>query len=194
MPNGDIKSYLLGLYQSDPNAVTPNLLAQIAERESSFMQFCAVGAGCKKFQGPIYGSNGPWPYEGKLTKSGKLHIGLMQVDITKDAAWNWQKNAAAGMQTLDQKFKYVKNAVKNIRSLRPGLPDLQPRQLEDMALVQYGDSPGTDYYGLYYVASCNGQPADYSQSNPTCNGTWQWIVTTDNLEGVEYVATVRSQQ
>jgi hypothetical protein len=74
-----------------------------------------------------------------IDKNGNtaLHIGLMQVDVAANTAWNWQANAAAGKQTLDSKFTYVKNVVTKIRRARPGLAAPTALQLEDLALMQY---------------------------------------------------------
>jgi hypothetical protein len=197
VPDTTIKSYLLALYANDANMATPNLLVQIAEKESSLRQFCTVQRGCPDFQDPLYGSNGPWPIEGSLIthhdKPNELHIGLMQVDVTAGTAWNWQTNADAGDQTLDDKFTYVQYVVAKLQSVRPGLMNPTPRQMEDMAIMQYGDSPAHSWDGLYWVASCGGAPPNYHQKNPVCLGTWGWIMTTRNLKGVKYVNDVRNE-
>ena len=201
VPIPDIQNYLLSIYQSDPNMATPTLLVQIAEDESRWLQFCTVGSTCQlKSQQAIYGSNGPWPVEGKLVmpedgSDPTLHIGLMQVPLTQDTAWNWVKNAGAGQQTFDNKFAYVRNAVKKIRGNRPGLRDLTPYEYENMALLQYGESPGRKYGNFYYVAACDGVPTNYqSKQTPTCNGQWDWQTTSQNTKGVKYVDRVRNMQ
>ena len=199
VPIADIQNYLLSKYQNDPNMATPNLLVQIAQNESHFLQFCTVGSNCEQsLQQAIYGSNGPWPTEGALVvpedgSDPTLHIGLMQVPLNQVTAWSWTTNADAGLQTLDEKFTYVVKAVKAIRSKRPGLRDLTPYEYENMALLQYGESPGHLYGGLYYVAACDGVPWDYqSKQQPTCSGQWDWQITKSNTKGLRYVARVRN--
>ncbi len=201
VPIPDIQNYLLSIYQNDPNMATPKLLVQVAEDESRWLQFCTVGSTCQqKSQQAIFGSNGPWPVEGKLVipKDGSdptLHIGLMQVPLNQDTAWNWVKNADAGQKTFDNKFAYVRNAVKKIRGSRIGLRDLTPYEYENMALLQYGESPGSKYGNLYYVAACDGVPTNYqSIQTPTCNGQWDWQITSQNTKGVKYVHRVRNMQ
>ena len=191
VPKDEVRQVLMELYMFDENAVTPDLLVKIAERESDLEQFCSVGTrACGKFQMPLYGSNGPWPKEAK----GGGHIGVMQVDIKIDdaAIWDWQRNAQVALDLLDSKFDIVDKRVAAIQKLCKGLPGLTPLQRENMALLEYGDGPsGGDRSKFYYVAACNGSPVKYP--HPPCSGTWSWTVTTNNQKGLRYVAKVRSE-
>jgi hypothetical protein len=132
----------------------------------------------------------------------------MQVPVSMSSEWDWKANTQAGRATLDEKFGYVKKWVTTIRSTRqcpaqPGPNDcrrslrpLTKLEMENMALLEYGDSPAPKdgrFYGLYYVASCDGAPPDYSEAQPVCHGAWDWIITTENQGGLDYVANIRAQ-
>jgi hypothetical protein len=109
-------------------------------------------------------------------------------------AWDWKANAMAGRDNLDTKFEYVRNVVRRIRKLRPGLRQLSGLEWENMALMQYGDSPANTWGELYYVAACNGVPDTYKGKTPACEGNaWDWVITTKNGKGVKYVEKVRGR-
>jgi len=92
--NDVITSRLLPLYA--PSVGTPGLLAGIAWRESTYQQFSMPPDGIA----PKYGLTARWPKESpeiaasrkrKLLPRGSF-IGLMQVPVAMDTAWNWLKH------------------------------------------------------------------------------------------------------
>ncbi len=101
-PNASITNQLVSSNQSYPSSSsypsggTPNLMAQLAVKESSYAQFRRPDEG----NANLYdGVAGKWPFE---SNDGASHIGLMQVMTDANEkfdpnAWNWVTNASDGV-------------------------------------------------------------------------------------------------
>ncbi|HSC46796.1 MAG TPA: hypothetical protein VLG68_01775 [Gammaproteobacteria bacterium] len=136
------------LLQSLYNGATPRLLTGIAQEESSYLQF---------FDEVLYGVEGFWPHE---SPAGKFpigaYIGLMQVPLSMDHAWNWKDNASAAAALFQQKLtlaQALENQVLKDKKDFPGLRRLTAQELEDQALVLYaglGD-PNNPLNEEYYI-------------------------------------------
>ncbi|MGC1730590.1 MAG: choice-of-anchor tandem repeat GloVer-containing protein [Steroidobacteraceae bacterium] len=169
IPDATITAQLDSLYA---NGATPNLLTGIAEVESSYEQF--DGTETK------YGYTGYWPNESKA--DGGSHIGLMMVPTTALEAWDWLDNTSNGASLFQQKLAAAGRNATRIIAQNPGLPNLTPVQLENMALLLYGPFAPTTHQlkNQYYI------PA-------TVGGVLTWIVNTaNNPSGVTYANSCRS--
>lgn len=151
---------------------TPNLLALIAWKESSYQQFHTA-------RNVNHLKIGAWPFENQRGKPKGAYIGLMQDAFLPplntyaspmDTAWSWQINAQIGQEIFQQKIGYVVQAAQDAVAEYPTLASLSQTQLESMALYQYGGwlprtKTPTDFSAQYYT------PELY-------DGSWQWRPNT----------------
>ena len=156
----------LNTLYAPPVGGTPNLLSGIAREESTLRQF--FNSYTK------YSLTSRWPVENiSATPPSGSYIGMMQVPVAKDTAWDWLVNTQTGANIFDAKLQ---NAAQEIaRQIRnhPGLPVLNGIQLENYALGLYGG-----FSNRYYT------PALAS------DGSWQWIAT-DRQALLDYVSLIR---
>jgi hypothetical protein len=149
------------------HGTTPNLLTGIASVESTYTQFS---------NRTLYGVTAQWPTE---SFDGGSHIGLMQVQTTKDHAWDWHSNTRDGASLFADKIRTAKRLERRIRKQHPGLPQLTGVQIENMALVLYGPYASADLAKQYYAVQ-------------VLNNAPQWVVNTaGNADGVGYADRVR---
>lgn len=172
IPEAEITSRLVSLY----GGATPNLMTGIAWRESTYHQFVTRS---------LFGVSALWPTESppdpaSHTRSGG-HIGLMQMPVNQADAWDWKANTADGTNFfLTSKLPTAVRLMKAVIASHPGLRQLTPVELEQMAVCLYGDGAKGPYSQQYYVAV------------PTASGGWDWAVTKANPEGVAYTKFVFS--
>ena len=140
------------------NGPHPHLLTGIAQVESSYQPFVNVSK---------YLVSGYWPNE---SYDGGSHVGLMQVPMNMQNAFDWTANMRAGSSLFTQKVASATNYSNAQVSSHPGLPALSGTQLEYDACVLYGPYGAS---GHYYVP----------------NGT-AWIVNPNNPQGVSYANSV----
>lgn len=173
----DITARLVSLYASGS---TPRLLTGIAEKESSYLQFS---------QSTMYGKSALWPRE---SFDGGSHIGLMQMPVSMQMAWDWTANTQGAAALFNQKLSFARRFETKIRNTHVGLPALSGIQLENMALVFYGPYATSNVEAQYYSATCAGGTVD-STGTLCGGGQWQWAVNTaGNASGVSYANSVRS--
>lgn len=174
--NTEVTNRLVALYAG---GATPKLMTGIAHKESTYQQFR---------QQSLYEHPGLWP---NSSYDGGSHVGLMQMPITKSAAWDWLSNTQSGVSLFKEKLAIAKSIENSIRASHTNLAALGTVQRENMALVLYGPyAGGTNQGKQYYIPSCNGTVV-----GANCNGgKWQWKVNTaGNPGGVGYANSVRSQ-
>jgi hypothetical protein len=155
-------------------------MSGIAFNESSVRQFAQL---------TNFGIDDYWPTESGA--DGGSHIGLMQMPVAMNVAWDFTVNANKG----EQFFAGAKTATA-IRLMNaaitayPGLPTLNGVQIENMALVLYGQYAKKGILNQYYVPSCQGGIVNGKQCT---GGTWVWIVNTaNNPLGVAYANKARA--
>jgi hypothetical protein len=170
IPDDAITERLDRLYAT---GATPGLLTGIAQVESSYRQFTQMN---------LYGASARWPYE---SYDGGSHIGLMQVEtkLGMDYVWDWTVNTREGHRVFvaDKLPPAGRNAAK-IMAAHPGLPPPTGKQLEDIALVYYGEHGSDELDQQYYTVG-----ADPVTGLPT------WVVNTaGNPLGVAYANKIRS--
>jgi hypothetical protein len=169
----------LALLDSIYPGATPNLLSGISKVESSIQQFS---------QESNMGVTASWPTESK--SDGGSHIGLMQMPVAMDVAWDFTINANDAEQLFEKKLASATRIANNATKAYLGLPSLGPRQVENMALVLYGPYPKVGIANQYYAPFCQGG----TPSGTTCTGgVWVWVVNTaGNPKGVAYANKCRS--
>jgi hypothetical protein len=217
VPNSDITDQLETLYDGlrcpatscparyrtyAPDTSNPILLGQIAVQESDYQQFVESGGPPGLPQWPPYGIDAFWPNEsyqevnesGTITSKAGAHIGLMQVPLSMDNAWNWLDNTQAGATGpygFQPKLVLAAKHAAAIQTAHNGgapnlhLPNLSSVQLENMALLLYGPfAPSKNILARqYYIPQCTG-----TVSGKTCSSGWQWEPNTaGNPNGVDYV-------
>jgi hypothetical protein len=183
----DIINRLDSLY--GPGQPTPDLMTRISRHESSLQQFVPM---------ELFGVSALWPNEshivgpnGHAIPDGS-HIGLMQVPNTMQDAFDWTINTQDGVNLFFQKLALASSNEIRIQATHPGLPDLTPFQMENMALELYGDHPGGRNPTLQYYA-----PICVGGSGTGCTGgAWEWnpVPNCANPGGVAYVAIIRNTQ
>jgi hypothetical protein len=115
-----------------------------------------------------------------------------------ETAWNWLDNVTAGLGLFNEKVKSyalavqkasVKKYTNSAGSVYPGLQNLTPLQLENMALGEYGTGAANIANLQYYTPECMGGTS--SKNNVcTCTGGctatqgWQW---TANKSSSAYI-------
>jgi hypothetical protein len=158
---------------------TPRLMTGIAKKESNYLQFTTRA---------LYGLSALWPTE---SYDGGSHIGLMQMPVAMDVAWDWKVNADKGVDLFVGKLSIARSLESNIRSSHTGLRLLNGKENEDMALVLYGPYASSDLGKQYYIPFCDGGTV----SGTACQGgTWQWQDNTaGNSAGVAYAKSVRNK-
>jgi hypothetical protein len=158
-----------------PDTSNPILLAQVAMEESSYAQFS---------QETLYGVDTFWPHESPEAKfAAGAYIGLMMVPLSMGNAWNWLTNTSAGAAVFQGDLVLAAENAAEIQDSNTGLADLNPEQLENMALVLYNQGTGVSLTGQYYIPQCTG-----TVSGETCSSGWQWVPNTaGNSAGVNYV-------
>lgn len=163
IPEEVITARLINLY----NGTTPNLLTGIAAVESG------VDCYCQFYEMTKYGVTDLWPRE---SYDGGSHIGLMQVPVTMEDAWNWLTNTQTAVDNhFNPALGRSHSKVTEIRAQYPELPELTDVQHENNALSIY--RMGWSYpQHFYYVPN-----ADHSA----------WIVNSANPTGVGYADDVR---
>jgi hypothetical protein len=168
IPNATITTRLRSLY-TPPAGGTTGLLTGIAFKESSYMQF---DPNLTK-----YGLTSRWPVESPAALYPKgSYIGMMQVPVAMDTAWDWLVNTTQGAAIFAEKLQLASSYIADIRAQHPSLPALTGVQMENYALGLYVGSPSR-----YYV------PAEV----PSGSGQWQWQ-TTSNQSLLNYVSTIRN--
>jgi hypothetical protein len=198
IPYESITSELTNLYtglsipNTDPNFVisgstTAALLTQIAMQESgAYQQFeNPPFENAKQVGNPAYYPYGiidSWPQESLVTPQSPVrgsHIGLMQVKVTQQDAWNWIQNANDGLNvfqtSINAAYRLADDEYTNFTGVGPPtkLPALTACQLEEMALALYGPDGGKLESQQYLAPKCVGG----SVTNTTnCSGTWQWTI------------------
>jgi hypothetical protein len=104
----------------------------------------------------------------------------MQVPVTTIDAWDWSQNVIDGAAVFYSKLSTAARIGKKIIAQTPGLPPLTAVQLENMALVLYGEFGSKNLTKQYYIA-------DTSGPSPV------WIVNTaNNPDGVAYADKCRA--
>jgi len=199
-------------------ATTTGLMAQVAMQESSYEQFFKPLALPSPRPAP-YGINDFWPVESppnpkaQPTLVAGAYIGLMQVPVSMQDAWDWVQNTQDGVSVfqtggsskLQTSFGLAQQLYNNYTvNSQPSLPNLTSCQLEEMALDLYG-APKKLIYQQYYIPTCvNGKSSSKRCGNYmcySCTGSWKWEINTQgdpstpnsgNLCGVCYAAAVRS--
>ena len=164
IPDATITRRLKGLY-TPPAGGTAELLTGIAMQESSYRQFDARII--------KYGLKTRWPVENISTTPPKgTYIGMMQVPVAMDTAWDWLVNTQTGANIFAEKLTIAADKVANERRAHPGLRNLTTGELENYALGLYGGH-SRPYYAPDQVG-----------------GQWQWQ-TTKNRPLLNYVSKVR---
>jgi len=165
IPDATITQRLKGLY-TPPAGGTDGLLTGIAMRESSYCQFDA--------RITKYGLRARWPVESPATSRFRrgTYIGMMQVPVAMDPAWDWLINTQTGANIFAEKLTIATNEVTDLQTTHPGLPNLTGIQLENYALGLYGG-----HRRPYYAPVQAG-------------GQWQWQTTTDR-KLIKYVSLIR---
>ena len=150
----------------EPPGGTPRLMTGLCVTESSYRQFRIM---------VLFGHKGKWPIESPTIPSGK-YIGLMQVPMEKDTAWNWRHNIRRGASIFEQKMVSVDRYIRRERQKHPELRDLTGREREESAVALYkGYKPGPDGKGRYW----------HTVESP--DGTWIWIRREDIRKEIEKV-------
>ncbi|GAK58189.1 hypothetical protein U27_05162 [Candidatus Vecturithrix granuli] len=153
VPDDVITDRLINLY----NGATPNLLTGIAMVES--------GCYCQFFNILKYSINDRWPRESE--EDDGSHIGLMQVPVNMEDAWNWLTNTQTGADILIGNITQS-HTYENRERRRCGI------QLRALTEIEHENNALSIYrIGRYYYIP-----------NATCNG---WIVNPNNPVGVNYV-------
>jgi hypothetical protein len=189
-----ITTQLTNLYQTlivphtDPNFVisgvtTPTLLTQVAMQESAnkYQQFRNPPTVGQTFY--PYSIADSWPLESHSTKSPPSvrgsHIGLLQVAVVQQDAWNWLQNTIDGFGvfqgTMNTAYRLADDEYNNYTAAGTPttLPALTACQLEEMALALYGPYGGRLESQQYLIPKCAGGTV----TNTThCSGTWQWTI------------------
>jgi hypothetical protein len=216
-----VTSQLTSLYQtlivpnSDPlfpisGATTPGLLTQIAMQESgTYQQFGDPPATSGKHAYYPFGIIDSWPVESAVTNDSKArgsHIGLMQVPVTQQDAWNWLLNTADGFAVFQAKVNLAYSLADEeyetytAQGNPTTLPKLTACQLEEMALELYGPDAEPLESEQYLFPKCIGNWTNLEHN--ACSGTLQWAINyaKGNSQiakkercGVCYVASVRSK-
>jgi len=163
IPDATITKRLRTLY-TPPDGGTKGLLTGIAMAESSYRQFA---------KSTKYALEAKWPVESPKTKffPQGAYIGMMQVPVALETAWDWLVNTKAGAAIFAEKLQSSGAEVAKLQATRPGLPDLTGVQLENYALGLYVGARAR-YYSPVQVA-----------------GRWQWQ-TTKNQDLLKYVARI----
>ena len=118
---------------------------------------------------------------GQASKSdGGSHIGLMMVPTTAAEAWGWIHNVTAGASLFQTKLTTAATNANSIIATHPGLPNLTPAELENMALLLSGPYATQDLQDQYYIPVM-------------VDGAWAWTVNTaNNQNGVSYSNSCRA--
>jgi hypothetical protein len=174
------------------------------------------------FASPYYPYGGvidSWPVEsggsGSNNAGGGAHIGLMQVPVSQQNAWDWIQNArdgtmcpqkkpnsatcgaakSVGKNSFQEKLLIVYNRMLAMQKGKsPALGALTSCQLEEMALAEYGPYSSGSLENQYYYAACNGTP----NGNTCSGGNWQWTINDSgappdtNFCAICYAAYVRA--
>jgi hypothetical protein len=158
---------------------TSNLLSGIAYVESSIAQF---------EESSNYGISAYWPKE---SNDGGSHIGLLQLPVAMDVAWDYTINVQKGEQLFaGEKVGFATRLMNKDIATHTGLPVLNGVQLENMALLLYGPKASTKLAMQYYVPFCQGGTVI---GNTCSGGSWVWIVNTaGNPKGVAYANLCRN--
>lgn len=178
LTEAEITAQLVSIYST---GATPRLLTGIAQQESSYLQFKTR---------TLYGISALWPQE---SFDGGSHIGLMQMPVSMEMAWDWKANTQGAAALFNQKLSFARRYEGIIQRAHTGLGALSNVQLENMALVFYGPYAHRDSDKQYYAAACAGGTVD--PTGKLCvGGHWEWIVNTaGNNSGVDYADSVRSK-
>lgn len=209
VPEADITTRLVELYS---RGATPRLMTGIAAKESNYLHFCIPQKNCTTGQGLIYNRQDYWPHE-SLDNTAS-HIGLMQVPITLESAWNWLKNSETAVDLFaGDKLRFARTNERYIRHGVPkqkipghvGLRALTDVELESMALVLYGPfAPGTQNVPAptlaeklakqYYTPECLFGIVVQKNHDLECQGgLWTWMPNlVGNFGGVDYANNVRA--
>lgn len=189
----DPTSQLVSLYS---NGATPHLMTGLATHESGYSQFHYPGDGSPAEPDVFNGIDGLWPYE---SNGGGQFIGLMMVPTTDTDAWDWTQNTTDGVNStvygfVGEKLPTAQNFVdwltgkkKNTNvPVHQGLQAFSSpsAQLENMALVLYGQQAKGPWTQQFYVPVCPPPGTITVQGKNTwiCNGaTWYWAYNDPNL-------------
>jgi hypothetical protein len=174
IPNDAITTRLVSLYAA---GATPRLLTGIAQTESTYRQFAEI---------TLYDDDDLWPLE---SYDGGSHIGLMQMPVSMQMAWDWLANTQGGYALFQQKLSLAIRYANSIVSTHTGLPALTSKQIEQMAVLLYGPGASGSLTKQYYIPTCSG-----TVNGATCQGgKWAWTVNTNgNTVGVTYVTNIYS--
>jgi hypothetical protein len=178
IPAATVTQQLLDLYKS---GTSKRLMTGIAKKESNYRQFATR---------TLFGQPGLWPNE---SYDGGSHVGLMQMPVAMDTAWDWNVNTTAGVKLFQGKLNSIVGPMDyTFRVNHTGLRTLSPTEREDMALVLYGPYASADLGKQYYVPSCVGGTV----SGKECTGgAGQWAKNTaGNSAGVAYADSVKKMQ
>ena len=200
----DPTAQLLNLYS---NGETTGLMTGEAEEESAYHQFKYPGQGSPAAPDLFNGIQGLWPYE---SGGGGSHIGPMMVPTTDGDAWDWTQNTSDGVNSTSDGFVGSKLAIaqnfvnwltgasknKNV-PVHKGLTEFTSpsTQLENMALVLYGNEAQSGWANQYYVPVCH-PPGTVSAKGNTwsCNGaSWYWAVNDPNINDLGADQNVQAQ-
>jgi len=184
-----ISSELKTLYQNIavPNSVRPYLLERLSFSESSYRQFFTIPLNTppippkKMCSGPATWT-GLWPHENSPNppppKPPKVkrgdYIGLLQVPVAPDTAWNWITNVQKGAKEFAAKLKTAQHYQNNREAEdSPGPPDLSPSQTEDIQMGLYKGFGDT----WFWVPQCSTSTPSNPVTKGKCpnNGSWKWV-------------------
>ena len=163
--NAVITERLNALYTPSTGG-TPSLLTGVAMKESTYRQF--FNSFTK------YNLSARWPIENiSSTPPQGSFIGMMQVPVAMDTAWDWLVNTQTGADIFAEKLDATVNEVTNQQAAKPGLRDLTGVELENYALGFYGG-----FSDRYYTPVQNG-------------GQWEWQTST-RQDLIDYVDVIRN--
>jgi hypothetical protein len=207
IPDSEITARLQAL-STGPGIVTAGLLTGIGWTETDYRQFTSQAnraygsSGLYIFSSnaasTLYGMNDSWPNEGRPWSAHA--IGLMQVPLDVQTAWNWLANTSEARRILlVDKFDAVTRREfgtptnQGMREKWDGLPLLTPKQREEMAVMLYGNHPSFSIDKQYYIPVCNNGSVILGMPI-RCSGTWSFVKNTmNNPGGVAYVDKVYAE-
>ena len=165
IPNAAITQRLRYLYTPLAGG-TDGLLTGVAMKESSYRQFF------NRYS--KYGFTARWPVENIQTPPPRgSYIGMMQVPVAMNTAWDWLANTQRGADVFAEKLAIASNQVANLQSTHQGLRDLSGVELENYALSLYGG------FRIKYYTPVQTE------------GRWDWQMTTREKLLV-YVSFIRA--
>ncbi|MBI4877867.1 MAG: hypothetical protein HY822_24820 [Acidobacteria bacterium] len=172
---GSVTDRLLSLYTG---GTTPRLLTGFAMVESTYQHF---------LRQTRYNVADYWPHE---SYDGGSHIGLMQMPVSMQMAFDWLANTQGAAALFQQKLSAAARLETRIRKTRTGLRELTALERENMAILLYGPGASAALTEQYYAPVCVGGTVVQSECR---GGVWNWVVNAaGNAKGAAYVQKVRA--